>query len=132
MYNKQSKVGVIGSGIVGRVLASAFLSEGHEVMLGTRDVSKEEAVTWQQKNAKGKLGTFKEAAAFGEILILATKGTVVMNAIDLAGVENFNNKILIDTTNPIADKPPVNGVLQFFTSLDGSLMEELQSHLPNA
>ncbi|MDB5231131.1 MAG: DNA-binding protein [Chitinophagaceae bacterium] len=132
MNDKESKIGVIGSGIVGRVLASAFIKEGYDVMLGTRDVTKAEAVTWQQQNEKGKLGTFSETAAFGGIIILATKGTVVKSAIEIAGINNFSDKIIIDTTNPIADKPPVNGVLQYFTSLDNSLMEQVQTALPQA
>lgn len=126
------KVGVIGSGPVGQVLASAFLREGYDVMLGTRDVSKPEVVKWKSQNVKGKTGSFQETAKFGELIVLATGGSVTESAIELAGKENFDGKIVIDTTNPIAKEPPVNGVLKFFTSLDESLMERLQRSIPKA
>ena len=56
------KVGIVGSGIVGRVLSTAFLKEGHEVMLGTRNISKEEVVKWKSENKNGLLGSFQESA----------------------------------------------------------------------
>ncbi|MBL0356048.1 MAG: NAD(P)-binding domain-containing protein [Chitinophagaceae bacterium] len=126
------KVGIIGSGIVGRVLASAFLSEGHKVILGTRDIAKEEVVKWKTGNTTGQTGTFADAASFGEIIVLATAGTVTEAAIQLAGIENFNGKTVIDATNPIAAAAPVNGVLQFFTGLNESLLEKIQLLLPKA
>ncbi len=126
------KAGIIGSGIVGRVLASALLKEGNEVMLGTRNTAKEEVVKWKSENPGGNVGTFDEAAAFGELIILATKGTVAADAVRLAGPANFTGKTVIDTTNPIAAAPPVKGVLQYFTSPNQSLMESLQELLPEA
>ena len=126
------KTGIIGSGIVGRVLASAFLKEGHEVMLGTRDINKDEVVKWKNENTNGKTGTFKDTAAFGEILVLAVGGEVAIEAVTAAGKENFNGKIIIDATNPIAKEPPVNGVLKFFTDLNESLMEKIQHEIPEA
>lgn len=126
------KIAIIGSGIVGRVLASAFLSEGHDVMLGTRDTSKEEVVKWKNENPGGKVGTFDTTAAFGEVIVLAVAGAVATEAVYLAGIDNFNNKIVIDATNPIAPAPPENGVLKFFTSLDSSLMEKIQQQIPRA
>jgi predicted dinucleotide-binding enzyme len=126
------KVGIIGSGVVGQVLASAFLQEGHDVMLGTRNTSKEEVVKWQAENKKSKIGTFKETAIFGDVIILAVGGKVAEDAVDLAGKDNFNGKVVIDTTNPIAPAPPINGVLKFFTSAEDSLMERLQKKLPEA
>lgn len=132
MFDKSLKIGIIGSGIVGRVLGNAFLQEGSEVMLGTRNPAKKEAVEWQEQNTRGRLGSFEDAAVFGDVLIVATKGSVVLAALDQAGVQHFSNKILIDTTNPIGDGPPVHGVLPFFTSTDASLMESIQKHLPEA
>lgn len=126
------KIGIIGSGIVGRVLASAFLKEGNEVMLGTRDVSKPDVIKWKEENANGQTGSFKDVASFAEIIVLATGGSVTADAINLAGKENFSGKIVIDATNPIAAAPPVNGVLKFFTSLDDSLMERIQAQIPDA
>lgn len=126
------KVGVIGSGIVGRVLASAFLQEGYQVMLGSRHVSKAEVVKWQSENEKGSTGTFEQTASFADIIVLSTGGKVTMNAVELAGKNNFSGKLVIDTTNPIEDAPPVNGVLKFFTTPGKSLMEILQNELPEA
>ena len=84
------KVGIIGSGVVGQVLASAFLEEGNDVMLGTRNTSKDEVVKWQQKNQKGQLGSFEDTAKFGEILVLAISGMVASEVIDMAGKNNFS------------------------------------------
>ena len=126
------KIGVLGSGNVGRVLASAFLQEGHAVMLGTRNISKEEVIKWQNENTKGILGSFQETAQFGEIIVLAISGLAVEDAISLAGKEHFFEKTVIDATNPIATVPPDNGVLKFFTTLENSLMERIQQILPDA
>jgi len=126
------KIGVIGSGIVGRVLGAAFLQEGHKVMLGTRNISKEEVLNWQKDNTGGLLGSFQETAQFGEIIVLAVSGLAVEDAIELAGKEHFIEKTVIDTTNPIAAVPPDNGVLKYFTTLEDSLMERIQKILPDA
>jgi predicted dinucleotide-binding enzyme len=67
------KIGVLGSGEVAQTLGSGFLKHGHEVMLGSRDPSK--LGSWQAANTKGRLGTFPEAARFGEIVALAVKGS---------------------------------------------------------
>lgn len=126
------KIGIIGSGLVGQVLANAFISENHEAMLGTRDTSKEEVVKWKQENPAAKIGTFNETAKFGEIIVLATGGLVTEEAVKLAGVENFSKKTVIDATNPIAKEAPVNGVLKYFTDINESLMERTQRLIPEA
>jgi 8-hydroxy-5-deazaflavin:NADPH oxidoreductase len=126
------KIGIIGSGDVGRVLATAFLKEGHSVMLGTRDVTKEVVVKWKTENAAGEVGDFATTAAFGDVIVLATNGNITQNAIELAGINNFDGKTVIDATNPIAQAAPDNGVLKFFTTLDSSLMEKIQTILPKA
>ena len=125
------KVGIIGSGQVGRALAKAFKSEGYDVMLGTRNTSNEQLVQFNDE-AKIDVGTFDETANFGDIIVLAIKGTAAEEALHLAGKENLDGKIIIDTTNPIADSPPVNGVLHYTTSLENSLMERLQQVVPGA
>jgi len=117
-------VGILGSGVVGQTLGAGFLKHGHAVMLGTRDPRK--LADWQAKNARAKIGAFADAAKFGEIVVLAVKGTAALDALRLAGGAPLAGKVVIDTTNPIADAPPANGVLKFFTSLDESLMERLQ------
>jgi predicted dinucleotide-binding enzyme len=126
------KVGILGSAAVGQALGKAFLAEGYEVMIGTRDVSKDSLVKWQKGNPTAKLGSFDDTAKFGELIVLAVSGDVAEKVIELAGKENFSNKVVIDTTNPIAKAPPENGVLKYFTSLDRSLMEDLQKLLPDA
>jgi len=132
MYSKNEKIGILGSGIVGQVLASAFLSEGHQVMLGTRNIAKAEVVKWKQEHEAGKIGSFVDTAAFGEILVLAVDGNVSETVVNQAGINNFNRKIVIDATNPIAKQPPANGVLRFFTTFDQSLMERIQQTIPTA
>ena len=126
------KVGIIGSGNVGRVLATGFLKEGHQVMLGTRNISKEEVAKWKNENTNGLLGSFQETAQFGEVIVLAVSGLVTEDAINLAGKEHLSNKVIIDTTNPIAAVPPENGVIRYFTTLEESLMEKIQKILPDA
>lgn len=126
------KIGIIGSGIVGQVLGKAFLDEGNEVMLGTRNTSKEEVVKWKEQNPSASIGTFDETARFGEIIILATGGAVAEDAIKLAGISNFSGKTVIDTTNPIAPEPPAHGVLKYFTDINESLMEKIQQLIPQA
>jgi predicted dinucleotide-binding enzyme len=126
------KTGIIGSAAVGQTLAKAFTSEGYDVMLGTRNTSKAEMIKFKNEHAAIQIGTFNEAAAFGEILVLATGGSVTEEAIKLAGIENFDNKVVIDATNPIAPAPPQNGVLKFFTGPEDSLMERVQKLIPGA
>ena len=126
------KVGIIGSGNVGRALATGFLNEGNEVMLGTRNTSKEDVVKWKKENTNGLLGSFQETAQFGEVIVLAVSGLVTEDAINLAGKEHLSNKVIIDTTNPIAAVPPENGVIRYFTTLEESLMEKIQKILPDA
>jgi hypothetical protein len=120
-------VGILGSGVVAQTLGAGFLERGHTVMLGTRDARK--LAEWQSKNPSAKTGSFAEAAAFGEILVLAVKGTGALDALRLAG-HGLEGKVVMDATNPIAPEPPENGVLKFTTSLDASLMESLQQAYP--
>src|SRR5215831_13198625 len=126
------KVGILGSSIVGQTLGKAFLTEGYEVTIGTRDTSKEDLAKWQKNNPSAKVGSFADAATFGDLLVLSVRGDVAEEVIKQAGMENFTNKVVIDTTNPIKKAPPENGVLKFFTTLDRSLMEDLQQLVPNA
>jgi predicted dinucleotide-binding enzyme len=124
------KVGVLGSGDVAKVLASGFLKHGHDVTIGTRDSAK--LAEWRAQNPRGKVGNFGEAAAFGELIVLAVKGTAAADALRMAGASKLSGKPIIDATNPIADAPPSNGVLKFFTDLDESLMERLQREFSDA
>jgi predicted dinucleotide-binding enzyme len=124
------KVGILGAGDVAKALASGFLKHGHSAMLGTRDASKLKA--WMTENREARIGSFSEAAAFGNVVVLAVKGSVAAEALRLATAPNLAGKPIIDATNPIADAPPENGVLSFFTTLADSLMERLQREFPEA
>lgn len=123
------KVGILGSGAVAKALGEGFLKHGHAVMLGTREASKLRG--WAGEHAGATVGSFSDAAAFGELLVLAVKGEAAADVLRLAGPA-VNGKVVMDPTNPIASAPPVNGVLKFFTSLDESLMERLQRAHPSA
>ncbi len=124
------KIGIIGSGDVARTLGSGFIKHGHEVAMGTRDGAK--LAEWAKQNPKGRVGSFADAAKFGTVVVLAVKGTVASEALRGAGAANLAGKPVLDATNPIADAPPTNGVLKFFTNLDESLMEKLQREFASA
>ncbi len=121
-------IGILGSGDAAKTLGAGFLKHGHAVILGTRAVEK--LAEWQSKHPGAKIGSFAEAAAFGEVLVLAVKGDAALDVLRLAGSRALAGKVMLDTTNPIAAAPLVNGVLKFFTSLDESLMERLQQANP--
>jgi 8-hydroxy-5-deazaflavin:NADPH oxidoreductase len=123
------KVGILGSGSVAQFLGAGFLKHGYDLMLGTRDPGK--LSEWAARNPPAKLGSNADAARFGELLVLCAKGTAAADSLRLAGAANLSGKTLIDTTNPIADAPPVNGVLSYFTSMNESLMERLQREFPD-
>jgi predicted dinucleotide-binding enzyme len=118
------RIGIIGSGAVAQALAGGFLKYGHEVTLGTRhpDTRRE----WQTTHPKARVGSFADTAQSAEVVVLSVKGSAASDALRQAGINNLAGKVVIDTTNPIANAPPDHGVLAFFTSLEESLMERLQ------
>ena len=118
------KIGILGSGIVGQVLASGFLQHGHEVAVGTR--SPDKLTDWVNNNPKGRVVSFAGAASFAEAVVLAVKGMAAAEALRAAGAAHLADKVVMDATNPIAEAPPVHGVLPFFTTHAESLMERLQ------
>ncbi len=125
------KIAVLGSGEVGKVLADGFLKIGHQVMRASREPGK--LAAWKaDAGAKASTGTPKDAAAWGESIVLAVKGHAAAAVIDEAGASNFAGKTVMDTTNPIAEAAPQNGVLRYFTDLNESLMEKLQKKAPAA
>jgi len=124
------KIGVLGSGSVGETLANGFLQHGFEVMRGSREPKK--LAEWQKTSGgKGRTGTFEETARFGEFVVLAVKGSAAEAAVTACGAA-LDGKTVIDTTNPIADRPPEQGVLTFFTGPGESLLERLQQRAPKA
>ena len=124
-----AKVGIIGSGDVGKTLAKGFLKHGYQVAIGSHHTEK--LAEFKRENPQIETATFEQAAQSGDILVLCVKGTVAEKIIEKVK-RHLSGKTVIDTTNPIADAPPQNGVLKFFTSLDESLMERLQKIAPDA
>jgi len=125
------KVGILGSGTVGQTLGTGFIKHGHQVKIGTNHENK--LNDWLGKaGSNGSVGSFAEAADFGEIIVLAVKGTAALSVLGIAEKNNLKSKTIIDTTNPIDDAAPVNGVIQFFTDQNSSLMEEMQKKYPQA
>jgi 8-hydroxy-5-deazaflavin:NADPH oxidoreductase len=118
------KVGVIGSGVVGQTLAAGFVKHGHEVEIGTREPAK--LKDWSAKNPAVKVKPSADAAAFGEVVVLAVAGDAALEALKQAGAPAIAGKTVIDACNPIGGGPPVNGVLSYFTPQNESLMEQLQ------
>jgi predicted dinucleotide-binding enzyme len=124
------KIGILGSGQVGQVLANGFVKYGYEVMIGTNTPGKRDELK-SKTGGKVKIGSFEDVGKFGEIIVLAAKGTAAESVVKAAGIANLKSKTVIDATNPIADAPPVNGVIQYFTSQNDSLMERLQKLSPD-
>lgn len=136
------KISIIGTGAVGRILASKLVELGHEVKIGTRNVSDTLASNakdtygnpafkdWHAANSKVGLGTFTETAAFGELVINATNGGNSLTALKLAGDKNLAGKVLIDIANPLdfsKGMPP--SLLQGLNNTH-SLGEEIQDAFP--
>jgi predicted dinucleotide-binding enzyme len=117
------KIGIIGSGIVAQTLGAGLVAHGHQVMLGTRDPAKLAAFVAGHPGIQ--VDGVAQAAAFAELAILAVKGTGALEAARAAAA-GFAGKTVIDTTNPIKEEAPVDGVLGFFTGPNDSLMEQLQ------
>lgn len=125
------QVGVLGSGEVGRRLASGFHGCGHDVMLGSRDPDKAQLRDWASDDGAGiALGTFSQCAAHGTLLVLAVLGDAAAAAIAAAGPENFAGKVVIDAMNPLdfsAGFPPKLSICG-----EDSLGEQIQRSLPDA
>jgi predicted dinucleotide-binding enzyme len=125
------RIGVLGSGTVGQVLADGFLKHGHTVKRGSREPAK--LAGWAtQFGDRASAGTFAETAAWADLVVLAVKGSAAESVLDLAGADSLAGKVVIDTTNPIADAPPDHGVIRYFTEANESLMERLQKKVPAA
>jgi 8-hydroxy-5-deazaflavin:NADPH oxidoreductase len=136
------RLGVLGTGAVGKTLAARLNGMGHEVMIGTRDPGETMSRTdpdqygnppfsaWRREQPGVELGTFEEAAAHGEMVVNATAGAVSLMALDLAGEENLNGKVLVDVSNPLdfsQGMPPTLSV-----SNTDSLGEQIQRRFVEA
>ncbi|HUR35564.1 MAG TPA: NAD(P)-binding domain-containing protein [Vicinamibacterales bacterium] len=124
------RFGVIGSGSVGRALASGLQKHGYDVRIGTRTPGKLAAFSAETGIAEGR---FDEVAAWAEAVVLAVRGTAALDAIALAGHANLAGKPVLDTTNPLdAHHQTDDGVIRSFTGPNDSLMERLQAACPDA
>ena len=136
------RFGILGTGVVGKTIASRLASLGHEVMVGTRNpaetLSRAEPdaygnppfSTWQEEHPEVQLGTFGEAASYGQMVVNATAGVASLEALEQAGEDNLNGKILIDVANPLdfsSGMPPTLSV-----SNTDSLGEQIQRRFPGA
>lgn len=123
------RIGVLGSGDVARTLAAGFAAHGHDTRIGTRDPGK--LAAWRQQHPRVDVSGFEEAAAFGEVVVLAVKGTVALSVVRQVGA-GLAKKPVIDACNPLVEGQPDHGVLRFFTGPGESLMETLQKVCPEA
>ncbi|MGA9162089.1 MAG: NAD(P)-binding domain-containing protein, partial [Actinomycetota bacterium] len=134
------KIGVLGTGTVGRVIGARFVALGHDVAMGTRNVdtllasteanqvTQETFADWHAKNPEVSLGSFAEAAEHGELLVNATNGEGSLDALRAAGEANLDGKVLIDIANPLdlsQGMPP-----SLFVSNTDSLGEQIQRAFP--
>jgi len=125
------KIGIIGSGNVGRALGTGFAETGHQVMLGTRDPGRKELKEWMARTGpRVAVGTLADAAEFGELLVIATRWSGTENAIKLAGLNNFAGKIVIDVTNPLVFHENAPATLS--PSGNDSAGEQVQRWLPKS
>jgi len=137
------KIAIIGTGIVGKTIASKLVELNHDVMMGTRNVSDKLASTqtdnygnppfgeWIKTNSKVKLGSFAEAAAFGELVVNATNGSNSLTALILAGTKNLAGKVLIDIANPLDFSNGMPPSLLPGLNNTNSLAEEIQRTFPD-
>ena len=137
------KIAIIGTGIVGKTIASKLVELNHDVMMGTRNVSDKLASTqtdnygnppfgeWIKTKSKVKLGSFAEAAAFGELVVNATNGSNSITALILAGTKNLAGKVLIDIANPLDFSNGMPPSLLPGLNNTNSLAEEIQRTFPD-
>src|SRR4051812_15968212 len=125
------KIGVLGTGMVGKAIATKLVEVGHDVRMGSRTADNEDATAWAGENGdRASNGTFADAAAFGETLFNCTGGMVSLAALEGAGEDNIGEKVLIDVSNPLDfshGMPPSLSVAN-----TDSVAEQLQRRFPQA
>jgi predicted dinucleotide-binding enzyme len=121
------RIGILGSSDVAKSLARGFLTEGHQVMLGSREPAKLE--TWVRENQRASSGTFSETAKFAEVVVLAVNGAKAIEAARLAVEDNFTGKVVVDATNPLE---MAGGAPRLIGGLGTSGGELIQQALPGA
>jgi NADPH-dependent F420 reductase len=124
------KIGILGTGDVGKALGRGFIMLGHEVKMGSREATNEKALAWaQEMGPKASAGTFADAAAFGEVVVVATLGAATESVLRSAGPEKFRGKVVIDTTNPLDFS---SGMPKLTVPDGGSAGAQVQRLLPDA
>ncbi|MCB0542053.1 MAG: NAD(P)-binding domain-containing protein [Saprospiraceae bacterium] len=125
------KIAVLGTGMVGKTIGSALIKAGHEVRMGSRTRGNEKALQWVADNgAQASEGAFADAAAFGDLVFVATKGDATLDALRAAGAANLEGKVLVDISNPLdfsKGMPP-----SLFVCNTDSLGEQIQAAFPAA
>ncbi len=123
------KIAVLGTGMVGDAIGSKLIELGHIVMMGSRTEDNEKAIAFASKHPdKASNGTYSDAAAFGELIFNCTAGVGAIEALNMAGENNLNGKILIDISNPLdfsKGMPPTLSIVN-----NNSLGEEIQKAFP--
>ena len=125
--------GILGTGGVGQTIGAALIEKGHQVMLGSRTSTNEKAVAWAKANgANAYNGTFADAASFGEVIFICLNGLGVLDALQSAGPHHFQQKVVIDLTNPLdfSKGMPPSLLPQYCNTW--SMGEEIQQQLPTA
>lgn len=123
------RIGVLGTGMVGRTLGHGLLRLEHEVRMGSRRAGGEAASAWvEEAGAGASEGDFADAASFGELVVNATAGTASLQALEAAGAEALSGKVLLDVANPIAQGSGMPPALEFCNT--DSLAERIQRAFP--
>jgi 8-hydroxy-5-deazaflavin:NADPH oxidoreductase len=124
------RIGILGTGDVGKALGKGFIALGHEVKMGSRDAKNAKALAWaEEMGSKASAGTFADAAEFAEVVVLATLGAANRSALEAAGVDRLRGKVLMDTTNPLDMSAFPPSLLLGHTDSGG---EEVQRVAPGA
>jgi len=125
------KIGVLGTGDVGRVLGAGFIGLGNRVMMGSRDPGQEKVRDWvEHAGERASAGTLAETAHFAEVAVLATAWSGTENALRMAGPDQFAGKVVIDATNPLVMN--AGGAPTLAVGHTDSAGEQVQRWLPKA
>jgi 8-hydroxy-5-deazaflavin:NADPH oxidoreductase len=124
------QIAVLGTGMVGNALGTKLVQKGHKVTMGSRTAKNETAQKWASSlGERAHTATFRDAAAFGEIIISCTGGMHSMEALESVGAEPLENKILIDVSNPLQQDNEGSMILGFCNN--DSLGERIQRAFPH-
>ena len=129
----KTKIGILGTGAVGRTIGSKLIELGYQVMMGSRTADNEKATAWVQSHGTNATnGTFADVAVFANIIFNCTKGEITLDVFNLAGIENFRQKTIVDISNPLDFSHGMPPSLFPQWSNTNSLGEEIQRLLPDA